>query len=145
MNRRDFVMTQCRRAMRSPLAAAPPDCCPTAASLEAALRSKRSIKKGIMWGTVGVKGSVLEKMKAVKAAGFEGVEMNSHMDQDEVVRARDATGLEIPSVCGAHHWDQTLSDPDPKVREEGLGSTEANLARRQTLWRLLGSAGPRAS
>ncbi|HUR45093.1 MAG TPA: twin-arginine translocation signal domain-containing protein, partial [Candidatus Saccharimonadales bacterium] len=29
---------------------------------------KRSIKKGIMYGTVGVKGSVLEKFKAVKEA-----------------------------------------------------------------------------
>jgi hexulose-6-phosphate isomerase len=78
------------------------------------------IKKGIMWATVGVKGSVLEKMKAIKTAGFDGVEMMSHMDADEIVRARDETGLEIPSVCGALHWGKPLSDPDPKVREEGL-------------------------
>jgi hexulose-6-phosphate isomerase len=82
--------------------------------------SKRSIKKGIMWGTVGVKGSVLEKMQAIKEAGFDGVEMMSHMDQDEVVAARDKTGLIIPSVCGQHHWGKPLSDPDPKVRQEGL-------------------------
>src|SRR6516164_1531062 len=82
--------------------------------------AKRPIRKAIMWGTVGVKGSILEKMKAVKAAGFEGVEMNSHMDQEEVVRARDEAGLIVPSVCGAHHWDKPLSHPDPKVREKGL-------------------------
>jgi hexulose-6-phosphate isomerase len=82
--------------------------------------AKRPIRKAIMWGTVGVKGSVLEKMKAVKAAGFEGVEMNSHMDQEEVVRARDEAGLVIPSVCGANHWEKPLSHPDPKVREKGL-------------------------
>src|SRR5712671_1907005 len=81
---------------------------------------KRNIKKGIMWGTVGVKGSVLEKMKAIKEAGFDGVEMMSHMDQDEVLRARDETGLVIPSVCGQHHWAKPLSHPDPKVRAEGL-------------------------
>ena len=81
---------------------------------------KRPIKKGIMWGTVGVKGSMLEKMQAVKEAGFEGVEMNSHMDQDEVLRARDATGLAIPSVCDAYHWSKTLSDPNPAVRAEGV-------------------------
>lgn len=80
----------------------------------------RTLKKGIMWGTVGVKGTTLEKMKAVKAAGFDGAEMNSHMDQDEVLRARDETGLEIPSVCGKLHWKMPLSDPDPKVRAEGL-------------------------
>src|SRR5262249_12356062 len=69
-------------------------------------QGKRPIRKAIMWGTVGVKGSVAEKMKAVKAAGFEGVEMSSHMNQDEVVRARDEAGLIIPSVCGAYHWDK---------------------------------------
>jgi hexulose-6-phosphate isomerase len=81
---------------------------------------KRAIKKGIMWGTVGVKGSLLEKMQAVKEAGFEGVEMMSHMDVEEVLRARDAAGLAIPSVCGRDHWSKPLSHPDPKVREEGL-------------------------
>src|SRR5690242_1867305 len=75
---------------------------------------KRPIKKAIMWATVGVKGSVLEKMKDIKAAGFDGTEMMSHMDVDEVLRARDETGLVIPSVCGAHHWSKPLSDPNPK-------------------------------
>lgn len=88
---------------------------------------KRSIKKGIMWATVGLKGSVLEKMQAIKAAGFDGVEMMSHMDQDEVLKARDATGLVIPSVCGAHHWAKPLSHPDPKVREEGLEALKQTL------------------
>lgn len=88
---------------------------------------KRSIRKAIMWGTVGVKGSVLDKMKAVKAAGFAGVEMNSHMDQDEVVRARDEAGLVIPSVCGAHHWEWPLSHPDEKIREQGLEALKQTL------------------
>ena len=69
---------------------------------------KRALKKGIMWGTVGVKGSVLEKMKAVKAAGFDGAEMNSHMNQDEVVKARDEVGITIPSVCNDRHWAKPL-------------------------------------
>lgn len=89
--------------------------------------SKRPIKKAIMWGTVGIKGSTLERMKAIKDAGFEGVEMMSHMDQDEVLKARDEVGLVIPSVCGRDHWIKPLSHPDPKVREEGLE------ALRQTL------------
>ena len=80
----------------------------------------RPIKKAIMWGTVGFKGSVLEKMQAVKEAGFDGVEMMSHLNVEEVLKARDATGLDIPSVCGAHHWAKPLSDADPKVRAEGL-------------------------
>jgi len=87
----------------------------------------RKLKKGIMWATVSVPGSVLEKMKAIKEAGFEGVEMNSHMDQEEVVCARDQTGLVIPSVCGTHHWNKPLSDPDPKVRAQGLDALQQTL------------------
>src|SRR5437764_5726037 len=80
-----------------------------------------------MWATVGLKASVLEKMKAIKEAGFEGVEMMSHMDQDEVLKARDEVGLTIPSVCGQHHWSKPLSDPNPKVREEGLEALKQTL------------------
>ena len=89
--------------------------------------AKRPIRKAIMWGTLGVKGSVLEKMQAVKAAGYEGAEMNSHMDQEEVLRARDATGLVIPSVCGVYHWSKPLSHPDPKVRAEGVAALQQTL------------------
>jgi len=88
---------------------------------------KRKLRKGIMWATVALKGSVLEKMKAIKEAGFEGTEMMSHMDQDEVLRARDETGLVLPSVCGAYHWGKPLSDPNPKVREEGLEALKQTL------------------
>jgi hexulose-6-phosphate isomerase len=88
---------------------------------------KRPIKKAIMWATVGVKGSTLEKMKAIKEAGFEGVEMMSHMDQDEVLKARDEVGLTIPSVCGRDHWGKPLSHPDPKVREQGLEALKQTL------------------
>lgn len=88
---------------------------------------KRSLKKGIMWATVGVKGSTAEKMRAIKEAGFQGTEMMSHMDQDEVMKARDEVGLIIPSVCGSRHWEKPLTDPDPKVREEGLEALKQTL------------------
>jgi hexulose-6-phosphate isomerase len=74
-----------------------------------------------------VKGTVLEKMKAIKEAGFDGVEMMSHMDADEVLRARDATGLLIPSVCGRDHWGKPLTHPDPKVRAEGVEALKQTL------------------
>ena len=81
---------------------------------------KREIKKAIMWGTVGVKGSVLEKMKQVKEAGFEGVEPNSHMNQEEVIAAMKETGLKAASVCCGTHWNLTLSDPSEERRAKGL-------------------------
>jgi L-ribulose-5-phosphate 3-epimerase len=88
---------------------------------------KRAVRQGIMWSTVGVKGSVAEKLKAVKAAGFEGVEMVSHMNVEEVLRARDEAGLTIPSVCDAQHWAKPLTHPDPKVRAEGLAALQQSL------------------
>jgi hypothetical protein len=35
--------------------------------------AKRNLRKAIMYSTIGVKGSVLEKFRAMKEAGFEGV------------------------------------------------------------------------
>ena len=81
---------------------------------------KRVIKKAIMWDTIGYKGSVLEKFRALKEAGFEGVEPSSHMNQDEVVRAFEETGLKAASVCGSQHWGKPLSHQDEKVRAAGL-------------------------
>lgn len=81
---------------------------------------ERTMKKGIMWGSIGVGKTVMEKFRAAKDAGFDGVEVMSHMDRNEVLNARAATGLEIPSVCGEMHWKYLLSDPDPAVREKGV-------------------------
>src|SRR5438270_3375579 len=81
---------------------------------------KRPIKKAMMYGTLTYKGSVLEKFQALKAAGFEGVEPNSHMNQDEVLKALDVSGLKAASVCCSTHWNKLLSDPDERVRREGL-------------------------
>src|SRR2546430_4605724 len=123
MKRREFLKNAAAAtatAMMAPILSAP-----MLVSAEEA--PKRSIKKAIMWATVGMKGSVAEKIKAIKEAGFEGVEMMSHMDQDEVLRARDEAGLIIPSVCGSRHWDKPLTDPNPKVREEGLEALKQTL------------------
>lgn len=81
---------------------------------------KRPLKKGYMLNTFpGRELSVLEKFRMLKAAGFEGVEPPSHMDQDQVLRARDATGLAVASVsCGAH--SRMLANPSPDQRAKGV-------------------------
>jgi L-ribulose-5-phosphate 3-epimerase len=122
MKRREFVKKSLGALAAAALA---PQAALTAA--DSSPGKQRPLKRGIMWGTVRVPGSVLEKMKAVKEAGYDGAEMDSHMDQEEVLRARDATGLQIPSVCGVHHWGKPLSHPDPKVREEGLEALKQTL------------------
>jgi len=77
-------------------------------------------KKSIMWGTVGIPGSVLEKCKAIKEAGFQGIEPNSHMNRSEVIDAVKATGLGVSDVCCSTHWNRPLSHPDAAVRQEGV-------------------------
>jgi hexulose-6-phosphate isomerase len=81
--------------------------------------TKRPIRKAVMYATIGIQGSVLEKFQALKAAGFEGVEPMSHMNQDEVLKALETTGLKAASVCCNTHWNLPLSHPDEKVRREG--------------------------
>jgi hexulose-6-phosphate isomerase len=80
---------------------------------------KRPIRKAVMYATIGIKGTVLEQFQALKAAGFEGVEPMSHMNQDEVLKALETTGLKAASVCCNTHWSLPLSHPDDKVRREG--------------------------
>jgi hexulose-6-phosphate isomerase len=91
-----------------------------ASQMEVNNSSRTELKKSIMWGTVGMEGSVLDKCKAIKAAGFEGIEPNSHMDRKEVLDAMQATGLIASSVCNSKHWDLLLSHPDREVRQQGI-------------------------
>lgn len=94
---------------------------------------KRPLKRAVMYATIGVKGTVLEKFQAVKAAGFEGVEPMSDLDETEVLKAFEATGLKAASVCDSVHWKKMLSDPDPAVRAEGLEGLKVAL-RRAKAW-----------
>jgi L-ribulose-5-phosphate 3-epimerase len=80
---------------------------------------QRSVQKAIMWGTIGVKGTVMEKMQAAKTAGFLGVEPMGGMSREEVVAALKETGLKAASVCCHTHWAKPLSAPDEATRKVG--------------------------
>ncbi|HLJ95843.1 MAG TPA: sugar phosphate isomerase/epimerase family protein [Gemmataceae bacterium] len=108
MNRRDFLAIGGGTLAAAALAAA-----------DGPAR-KRPLQKAIMYATIGYKGSVLEKFRAIRAAAFEGVEPMSHMNQDEVLKALEETGLKAASVCCNTHWTKPLSHPDPQARREGL-------------------------
>ena len=81
---------------------------------------KRKLRKAIMSSTIGVKGTVLEKFRAMKAAGFEGVEPLGAMNRDEVIDAFKKTGLQAASVCCHTHWVKPLSAPDEATRKIGF-------------------------
>jgi L-ribulose-5-phosphate 3-epimerase len=93
----------------------------------AAAQTKRNLRPAIMYDTVKVPGSVMQKFQAIRAAGFDGVEPMSHMTQAEVIDGLKTTGLQAASVCCSTHWDKPLSDPDPAVRDAGLRGLEQAL------------------
>lgn len=82
--------------------------------------SNRKLRKAIMHSTIGVKGSVLEKYRVMKEAGFEGVEPLGGMNRDEVLAALKETGLQAASVCCHTHWEKPLSAPDEATRKLGF-------------------------
>ncbi len=89
-------------------------------------RTARTWRRSIMWGVVGAPGSplascsVLEKCQTIRAAGFDGIEPNSHMNREEVLDAMQQTGLVASSVCNAKHWEWPLSSPDAHVRRKAM-------------------------
>ncbi len=86
----------------------------------AAAAPTRKLRKAIMYSNIGVKGTVLEKFRAMKAAGFEGVEPMGAMNRDEVLAAFKETGLQAASVCDHIHWVKPLSAPDAATRQLGF-------------------------
>lgn len=100
-----------------------------AVSRAAAAPAKLTIKKSLKFGMVEEKGSILDKFSMLKDLGFDGVELDSpnDLDPDEVLEAKEKSGLEIPGVVNSMHWKSPLSDPDPAVRKACVTSMEQAL------------------
>lgn len=110
MNRRTFLHTSA-----AALAA-------TALSRAQEAPKKRSLKKAINLGMVSGGASVEDRFKMAKDAGFDGLELNrpDAIPLDELVKAKNATGLEIGGLICSTHWGKPLSSPDPAVVEAGM-------------------------
>ncbi|MCL4742115.1 MAG: sugar phosphate isomerase/epimerase [Phycisphaerales bacterium] len=118
VSRREFVMASAVAA--AALAAAP-------AGARAAQRLPRSrLRKALKYGMIAEGSTVTEKFSIARECGFEGVEMDAPggPPADEVRRASEQTGLEVPGVVDSVHWRQTLGDPDPDVRAQGRAALE---------------------
>lgn len=77
--------------------------------------------KTLKIGMVGEGGTLTEKFKAAKAAGFGAIELNAPgINTAEVKKAIDDSGLPVDgSVCGSH-WQVRHTDKDPEVRAKAL-------------------------
>ena len=70
---------------------------------------------------------MLEQFRAMKEAGFEGVEPMGGMNREEVIAAFKETGLAAASVCCHTHWEKPLSAPDEATRKIGLDGLVTSL------------------
>ncbi len=79
------------------------------------------IYKSLKIGMVKVPGSLAEKFRIVKEAGFDGIELDSPgLDVEEVKAAIAETGLPVDGTVCATHWRIKHSDADPAVRAQAL-------------------------
>lgn len=84
---------------------------------------KGRIKKTLKIGMVRVKGSLTDKFKAVKAAGFDGIEMDAPgVNLEETLKAIEESGLPVDGTVNSTHWQVRHTDPSAKVRKEALDS-----------------------
>lgn len=82
---------------------------------------KLDIKKTLKIGMIRVEGSLTDKFKAAKAAGFQGVEMNSPgMNIEETKRAIAESGLPVDGTVCSTHWQIRHTSPDAGTRLEAL-------------------------
>jgi hexulose-6-phosphate isomerase len=69
---------------------------------------KRPLKKAVNLGMAkGAKdASTLDRFRMIKDAGFDGIEINrpDALPLDELLKARDATGLEVAGLICTSHW-----------------------------------------
>ncbi len=83
---------------------------------------KLPIYLSVKGGMVGIPGSMVEKFEALKAIGYDGIELNSPGGENkaEALAASRQVGLPIHGVVDSIHWNIRLSDPNPEVRQRGL-------------------------
>jgi L-ribulose-5-phosphate 3-epimerase len=109
MNRRTFLTASAAALAASAFAD------PTAA--------KPPLRKAVNLGMVSAKdASVNDRFKMVRDAGFDGIELNrpDAIPIEEILKAREASGLAIAGVICSTHWGKPLSHNDPAIREQGM-------------------------
>lgn len=100
-----------------------------AADSPAPVAAEKRYLKAVKIGMVQVPGNLTEKFKVLKRLGYDGIELDSpnKFTLEEVLAARDESGLPIHGVVDSVHWKDTLSSPDEKVRAAGLAGLERAL------------------
>lgn len=82
-------------------------------------------RQSLKWSMIEEDLSIAEKFRLIADLGFDGVELDAPNDLplNEILAARDATGVAIPGVVNSAHWKTPLTDPDPAVREACIAAS----------------------
>ena len=97
-------------------------------------RLKGRLWKTLKFGMVKVPGSLTDKFKAVKDAGFDGIEMDSPgMNVEETKLAIAESGLPVDGTVNSTHWNIRHTDPDAAVRAKALESLQTAIRDTHTV------------
>jgi hexulose-6-phosphate isomerase len=86
------------------------------------------IYKTLKIGMVQVRGSLVEKFKAVREAGFAGIELDSPgMNVQDTKQAIQETGLPVDGTVCSSHWQIRHTSPDAGQRATALENLKTAL------------------
>lgn len=131
MNKREFIKSAAAiagAAAISPLASAAG--MPERSTITGnKIPGKVTLKKALGYGMIKEELSLVDKFKLAKDVGFDGIELNTPTEFkiSELIAAKEASGIELPTVVNKDHWSAPLSDPDPAVREKCIQSVAQSL------------------
>ena len=131
MNKREFIKSAAAiagAAAISPLASAAG--MPERSTITRnSIPGKVTLKKALGYGMIKEELSLVDKFKLAKDVGFDGIELNTPTEFkiSELIAAKEASGIELPTVVNKDHWSAPLSDPDPAVREKCIQSVAQSL------------------
>ncbi|MFK8110570.1 MAG: sugar phosphate isomerase/epimerase family protein [Rubripirellula sp.] len=95
---------------------------------ESASPAKPWLRKTLKIGMIKSGDTLVDKFKAAKEAGFEGVELNvPGVNISEANQAAADSGLIIDGTVGGYHWAQRHTDPDEAVRAAALVKLKAGI------------------
>lgn len=134
MNKREFIKSAA--VIAGATAVTPLSSAVISSTTASVLRNKSgeeikgmALKKGLGFGMINEELSLTDKFKLVRDLGFDGVELNSPVNfpMDEILEAKEKSGIKLPSVVNKDHWSSPISDPDPEVRKKCIQSMAISL------------------
>jgi len=94
------------------------------------------IKKSTLMSMLPKDGTIAERFAIAKDAGFEAIEIQTVIRDEEAAEISEAskkTGLRVHSVMNADHWRYPLSSSDPETVNRSVRGMETSI-KNATLW-----------